>query len=80
MTTSESRTSKVRLDEDLTDQTVQAARFTLARAQQAAYYAHKHLIEHPGQPDAAASYRAANQRCDEAVAALREAETVRERV
>jgi len=75
MTTSESRTSKVRLDEDLTGQTVQAARFALARVQQAAYYAHKHLVEHPGQPDAQASYRAANQRCDEAVTALREAAT-----
>jgi len=31
------------------------ARFALARAQQAAYYAHKHLIEHPGQLDAQAS-------------------------
>ena len=68
-------TSTIRINEDPPDQTVQAARFTLARAQQAAYYAHKHLIEHPGQPDAAASYRAANQRCDEAVAALREAAT-----
>lgn len=73
-------TSTIRINEDPPDQTVQAARFTLARAQQAAYYAHKHLIEPPGQPDAAASYRAANQHCDEAVAALRETETVREKV
>ena len=52
----------------------QDARFALARAQKAAYYAHKHLIEHPRQLDAQASYREANRRCDEAVAALREAE------
>ena len=57
-------------------QAIQAARFALARAQQATYYAHKHLVEHPGQPDAQASYWAANRRCDEAVAALREAEAV----
>ena len=69
-------TAEIQHAEDRNSQAIQAARFTLARAQQAAYYAHKHLIEHPGQPDAQVSHRAANQRCDEAVAALREAEEV----
>ncbi len=66
--------SSARLTESPASQAVQNARFALARAQQAAYYAHKHLIEHAGDLGAQANYRAANRRCDEAVAALKEAE------
>ena len=69
-------TAETQHAEALHSHAIQAARFALARAQQAVYYAHKHLIEHPDQLDAQTSYRAVNQRCDVAVAALREAEEV----